>query len=317
MKLLCVVNEAARVHDAGTTTALLIAALGRGYSVTVCGAGSLSVGVSGGITATTHAAGLVDGRLVLGAAAPVPLTPEHTVLIRTNPGRDTARAWMHEVVLRMLVMARDQGVTVVNDPAGLLLASSKLYLSVVPTRHRPLTLISRDRSELRAFFAEVGRGVIKPLTGSHGREVFLIDTDTRSNLNQIIDVITRDGFAMAQSFIPEAPQGDTRLLLLDGEPLTAAGHVAAVRRIPGVGDFRSNVSAGGRAEAGKMTPALAEIAAAVGPRLAEDGILLAGLDVIGEKVVEVNTFSPGGLPDAGRFCGVDFLAPVLDAIEAS
>lgn len=316
MKLLCVVNEAARVHDAGTTTALLSAAIARGHDVSVCGAGALSVGVAGEIIATAHPAHLRDGRLTLQPPAAAPLTPSHTVLIRTNPGRDTARAWMHEVVLRMLVMARDQGVTVVNDPAGLLLASSKLYLSVVPARHRPLTLISRDRAELRAFFDQIGRGVLKPLTGSHGRDVFLIDKGSQGNLNQIIDVLTRDGFAMAQSFIPEAPRGDTRLLLLDGAPLTVDGRVAAVRRVPGAGDFRSNVSAGGRAEAGQMTPVLTEIAAAIGPRLAADGILLAGLDIIGSKVVEVNTFSPGGLPDAGRFCGVDFLSPVLEAIEA-
>ncbi|MFT5686728.1 MAG: glutathione synthase [Myxococcota bacterium] len=316
MKLLCVVNEAARIHDAGTTTALLVAAIQRGHDVSVCGAGALSVGVHGSIIATAHPASLTDGQLILGAAASAPLTSAHTVLIRTNPGRDTARAWMHEAVLRMLVMARDLGVTVVNDPAGLLLASSKLYLSVVPQAHRPLTLISRNRAELRAFFAEVGKGVLKPLTGSHGRDVFLIDDGTLGNLNQIIDVLTRDGFAMAQSFIPEAPQGDTRLLLLDGVPLMVDGQVAAVHRVPGAGDFRSNVSAGGRAEAGVITPVIAEIAAAIGPRLASDGILLAGLDIIGSKVVEVNTFSPGGLPDAGRFCGVDFLAPVLDAIEA-
>jgi glutathione synthase len=315
MRLLCVVNDAGRVHDAGTTTALLVAAIQRGHTVRVCGAGALSVGASGSISATAHSARVQDGRLVLGAAAPAPLTPAEIVLIRTNPGRDTARGWMHEIVLRMLVMAQKQGVPVVNDPSGLLLASSKLYLSVVPQQYRPLTLISRDRTELRAFFSEVGRGVLKPLTGSHGRDVFLIDEGTRGNLNQIIEVLTRDGFAMAQSFIPEAPQGDTRLLLLNGVPLTVDGRVAAVRRVPGTGDFRSNVSAGGSAAAGQMTPALSAIAAAVGPRLAADGILLAGLDVIGGSVVEVNTFSPGGLPDAGEFCGVDFLSPVLDAIE--
>lgn len=316
MSLLCVVNHAERVTEAGTTTALLKEAIRRGRPVRVCGVGTLSVGVDGRVYAQGRSAGLDGDRLVLGAVTPGPLVPAETVLLRTNPGRDTERGWMHEVVLRMLVMARQQGISVVNDPGGLLRSSSKLYLSVVPQQHRPLTLISRNAVEIRAFFAEVGRGVLKPLTGSHGRDVFLIDPDTRGNLNQIIAVLTREGFAMAQSYIPQAPQGDTRLLLLNGEPLMVDGRVAAVRRIPGEGDFRSNVSAGGRATPAELTPTLSEIAAAVGPQLRADGILLAGLDVIGSKVVEVNTFSPGGLPDAGRFCGVDFVGPVLDAVEA-
>ena len=122
---------------------------------------------------------------------------------------------------------------------------------------------------------------------------------------------------MAQGFVPEAVDGDVRVLLVNGAPLMVDGAFAAVRRRPPKGDFRSNVFRGGAAERVTEIPGVEAIAAAVAPQLAADGLFFVGLDLIGSKVVEVNVFSPGGLGDAERFSGVDFTTPLLDAFEVA
>ena len=164
-----------------------------------------------------------------------------------------------------------------------------------------------------AFIDEVGgKCVVKPLKGTHGRDVFMLRGSDADNLNQILDIMTRSGHVIAQEFIPEAVEGDVRLILLDGDLLEIDGHVAAVARVPGSGDFRSNIHAGGRARAVEPTPLMREAAVVVGERLRQDGIFLAGADFIGGKLVEVNTFSPGGLLDSERFYGVEFTAHIIE-----
>jgi glutathione synthase len=236
------------------------------------------------------------------------------VLVRTNPGRDD-RAWAHSTAMTLLRVARDRGVLVLSDPDGLARASSKLYLAELPANITPRTLVTRDRAHIDAFLHDVGGPcVLKPLSGTHGRDVFRVDAAQPANLNQIVDVLARQGYVMAQEFVPEAVEGDVRLLMLHGEVLTVGGCVAAVRRVPSGADFRSNISAGGRAVAADLTPELLAVAQAVGPLLVRDGIFLAGLDVIGTKVVEVNVFSPGGFQDAEAFTGIDFSQHVISEV---
>jgi glutathione synthase len=233
------------------------------------------------------------------------------VWIRTNPARDSERAWAHEAALPMLGLC--QHPLVLNNPYGLQRASSKLYLHHIPAAYRPRSLITHDPEQLRAFIDEVGdRCVVKPLKGTHGRDVFMLRGSDADNLNQILDIMTRGGHVIAQEFIPEAVEGDVRLILLDGDLLEIDGHVAAVARVPGSGDFRSNIHAGGRARAIEPTPLMREASVVVGERLREDGIFLAGADFIGGKLVEVNTFSPGGLLDSERFYGVEFTAHIIE-----
>lgn len=239
------------------------------------------------------------------------------VLVRLNPARDRHRAWAHETALALLREAEQQGILILNSPNGLTHAGHKLYLARLPARFRPPTLVSRDPTAIREFLMEHETCVTKPVTGTRGRDVFRIDRDDTQNLNQIVDVLTRDGYAMVQPYVEGAEEGDVRLIVMDGKLLTVDGKPAAIRRVPGPGDFRSNVHVGGTPAAAEVTPLMHELCAEAGPMLAADGLFLAGLDVIGSSVVEVNAWSPGGLYDAERLTGVDFIGAVTGALVAA
>lgn len=236
------------------------------------------------------------------------------VLIRTNPARD-ARGWAHQNVLTFLEMVRDRGVRVVNDPTGLKKASTKLYLQEFSPVVRPRTMIARDLGALRGFIERMnGPCVLKPLRGTHGRDVFKVSGADADNLTQIMEIMTRSDYVIAQEFVPEAGAGDVRLLVVDGELFEREGKVAAVHRVPGKRDFRSNVSAGGSVQQAVITDKMREVISLMGEVLRRDGIFFAGVDFIGSKVVEINVFSPGGLTDSERFEGVDFTGALLDVL---
>ena len=248
---------------------------------------------------------------------PVELTSTQAielVLVRTNPARD-ARGWAHQNVLTFLEMVRDRGVRVVNDPTGLKRASTKFYLQEFAPLVRPRTMIARDAGALRGFIERMqGPCVLKPLRGTHGRDVFRVAGPGAENLTQILEIMTRSDYVIAQEFVPEAGAGDVRLLVVDGELFEREGKVGAVHRVPGVSDFRSNLGAGGTAKKAVITEKMREVVGHMGDVLRRDGIFFAGVDFIGSKVVEVNVFSPGGLTDAERFEGVDFTGALLDAL---
>lgn len=319
MKLCVLVNHRAAVKDDQTTGLLAAEAARRGHRVHLIGVAELALSQEDRVCAPGTRVRAGGGPLSseLGAEEPVDVSGCDLLLMRTNPGRD-ARRWAHETALQLARLAQHHGVCVLNDPDGLGRAGSKLYQAWVPAHCRPPTAISARPEVLRAFVeAAPGPCVLKPLMGSRGRDVFRMRQEDRGNLPQILDVLTREGFAMAQHFVPEAVDGDIRLILLDGQLLRVNGLAAAVRRVPGAADFRSNVFVGGRAApVARITPRMEEVCAAVGERLMADGLVLAGLDLIGSVVVEINVFSPGGLHDAGRYGGVDFGGPVLDALEA-
>ncbi len=316
-----IVNDALGIRAVQTTTAMVAALAARGHECWVASVDSLGMDETGeasiaarqtqntdvhGIVADMRAA--TQDRLRLGKG--------DLVLLRTNPGRDP-RPWAHQVLFELARAAQESGAVVLNDPTGLARASSKLFLRSLPAHTRPRTVVSRDPVELRTFVESCGSGaVLKPLDGTQGRDVFRLLPGQNTNRNQIIDLLTRAGHAMAQEFVPEALAGDVRLIMLDGEVLQVDGVAAAVRRVPGGDDFRSNVHVGGTAVPAVLTPALEAVASAVGPVLRAEGLFLCGLDVIGDKVVEANVFSPGGLTDASAFGSVDFLSRVVDAMEA-
>jgi glutathione synthase len=160
-----------------------------------------------------------------------------------------------------------------------------------------------------------GRAVLKPLDGTHGRDVFLVDRDHRANTRQIIDVLLREGYAVAQAFVETDRPGDTRVIVVDGRVLEVDGAPAVVRRVPGGSDFRSNVHAGGAPAAGTLTAAMRAAVAAIGPQLRADGLFLTGLDFVGDQIVEVNVSAVGGLADAERFAGAPFTARLVEALE--
>jgi glutathione synthase len=320
---LVVVNSLATMIPSQTTTGLIARALRRGQPVAVAAADALDTRPDGEIVASARLLrpGLDPGEEAVIAAvrrAPpvdLPLTAAGLVWARVNPGKGPAP--VHSLLVDQLGVAADRGVPVLNHPRGLAVARTKHYLSRLPAAARPQTLVTRNAASARDFLETLdGPAVIKPVLGTRGKDVFLVRDAQDPNLNQILDVVFRGGHAMIQAFVPEAREGDTRVLLLDGELLRVDGVPAVVRRVPSGPDFRSNVHVGGVAAPGEMRARFEALAALVGPRLREDGLFLVGLDVIGEVIVECNVFSPGGFNELRQFTGVDFLDAVLTAAAA-
>jgi glutathione synthase len=191
-----------------------------------------------------------------------------------------------------------------------------MYLALVPSEVRPRTLVTRDEEEIHRFVDEQqGNAILKPLSGYGGQDVFVVKPDDGPNLNQMIEAVKRTGFVMAQEYLPAAEDGDVRLILVDGEPLEVEGEFCCFRRVPAGDDLRSNMAAGGTPERFEMTDELMKVAEILRPRLVEDGMFFVGADVVGDKVLELNVFSPGGLGSPQVLTGVDFAPAVIEAME--
>lgn len=247
----------------------------------------------------------------------LPISDADVLLLRNDPSLDaTDRPWAANAGIMFGRLAAKRGVLVVNDPDGLAKTQSKLYLQAFPEAIRPTTLISRSITEIRAFIDKQPKGcIIKPLHGSGGRKVFHIAKPTDSNINQIFEAASGDGYLVAQAYIPQAKNGDVRLFLLNGRPLQRDGHYAAFRRIPAKGDVRSNIHAAGTARKVKVTDSMLAIAEMVRPKLVNDGMFLVGLDIVGDKLLEINVFTPGGLTRLTAMYKTDFAASVIEALE--
>lgn len=249
----------------------------------------------------------------------IDLAEVDVLMLRNDPAEDqTERPWAQNVGMLFGQALAARGVLVLNDPLGLSKALNKTYFQHFPQEVRPLTLITRDPEEIRHFVQEHRKGgvVLKPLQGSGGQSVFMVDGRESANLNQIIEAIQQLGYVVAQEYLAQAAKGDTRFFLLNGRPLEVDGKYCAFSRVASNGDLRSNVKAGGKVVAAEVTDEMLALAEAVRPRLIQDGMFLVGLDIVGDRLLEVNVFSPGGLGSASRFTGVDFTQPILDSIEA-
>ena len=241
------------------------------------------------------------------------------LLLRNDPADDVnTRPWARLAGINFARLAMRHGVIVLNDPNGLTQAINKMYLQAFPEEVRPRTLITRNRAEIKNFIAEHnGWGVLKPLAGSGGRNVFLINPESGANLNQMIEAVATEGYIIVQEYLPDAVKGDTRLFLMNGTPLKCKGHYAAFQRVrqSGDNDFRSNMTAGASAEKAVVTDEILQLAELVLPKLIQDGMFLVGLDIIGNKLMEINVFSPGGFIFLEKLEGVPFSHEVIHAIE--
>lgn len=239
------------------------------------------------------------------------------LMLRNDPAADLGtRPWAQSAGYIFGQRAAARGVIVVNDPHSLASAINKMYFQHFPEAVRPRSLISRSPRDLKKFVEdEGGKACIKPLQGSGGTNVFVVTPKAKGNLNQIIEAVTRDGYAIAQEFLPAAKDGDTRLFLMNGEPLVVDGKLCAFRRISAKGDVRSNLHAGGRLAKAVITDDMMRLAEIVRPKLIADGMFLVGLDIVGDKLMEINVFSPGGLGSAAKFEKVDFAAAVIESLE--
>ena len=238
------------------------------------------------------------------------------VMLRNVPSDDyLKRPWAATAACEFGRVAMRRGVIVVNDPNGLAKASTKMYFQLFPEEVRPRTLITRDREEIKAFAKEEGRCVLKPLQGSGGASVFLVQENDIPNLNQMIDAVSRDGFVICQEYLPAAEGGDMRLFVMNGRPLKVKGKYAAFRRVRGGGDMRSNIHAGGKLAKAEVTDNDLKIAEIVRPKLVQDGMFLVGLDIVGDKLMEINVLSPGGFGSAQKFTKINFNKYVIGALE--
>jgi len=238
------------------------------------------------------------------------------LMLRNDPSIDFERPWAMEAGVLFGREAAKRGVIVLNDPDSLGRAVNKLYFQSFPPAARAPTLITKHASDIKAFATEhKGNIILKPLQGSGGSGVFKLDPKSRSNLNQMMEAIGRDGYIIAQAYVPAAKKGDIRLFMMNGEPLQIDGKYAALRRVAAKGDIRSNMHVGAKAEAVEIGETELGVAELIRPKLIADGMFLVGIDIVGDKVLEVNVFSPGNLESCSKLAGVDFTGPVLDAIE--
>jgi glutathione synthase len=326
MRVAFFVNDVATERPVYSTTRMAMEAVARGHEVFYLDVGDFSYTQNDEVCAHARRAPGTKQRkpdaflaaIQEASREPLLVQPEalDVLVLRNDVARDTERPWAQAVGVQFGHLAVRRGVIVVNDPLGLAQAMNKLYLLNFPRAVRPATLVTRNPEQVHAFLAERdGHAVLKPLLGSGGESVFVIHPSEASNVNQIIEVLCRDGYLVAQEYLRAAENGDLRLLLLDGRPLEIDGKYAAFRRLPTGSDPRSNTSAGGKEAAADVDETALALAEAVRPRLERDGMFFVGLDIAGDKLMEINVFSPGGLAGSAHFTGVDFTPTVIESLE--
>lgn len=229
------------------------------------------------------------------------------ILMRKDPPFDTEYIYASYILQR----AEDQGALVVNRPQGLRDMNEKVYTAWFPQCCAP-TLITRSMTDMHNFLIEHGKIVCKPLDGMGGRSIFVTEQGDK-NTNVIFETLTAYGtrYAMVQRYLPEiVDTGDSRILLVDGQPIPYA-----LARIPSGEDNRGNLAAGATGVGRPLTERDLFLAQQIGPKLAEQGMLFVGLDVIGGFVTEINVTSPTGIRELDRQFDIDIATLLITAIQ--
>lgn len=309
LRILYVMDPPARILvDKDTTFAFMCEGQRRGHEQYYCGIEDLYVERAvprAGVRGISATPGVLP---TLHEAADRPLSWFHVVLMRKDPPFDMAFFFATHV----LGLADPRTTLVVNDPRGLRDANEKLYALHFPELI-PESLVTADPARLRSFMESLGgEMIVKPLDGCGGAGVFHVHRQDR-NVNAILELSTLNGTrpVMAQRYLPAVRhEGDKRLIVLAGEPL------GAIRRVPREDETRGNIHVGGRVERASVDARDREICRIMASRLAADGLVFVGLDVIGGFVTEVNVTSPTGVQEIDRLDGVCLEARVLDLLEA-
>lgn len=248
----------------------------------------------------------------------VPSTDMDILFLRNNPTEETSdRHWAEHSGIAFARMIQQSGVLVLNDAFAMSHAFiDKLYFEELPAEIKPNSLITRNVDDLMKFWENNGKKmVLKPLEGSGGQDVYLIDKD-KKNLNQIIETLSAKGYIIAQEFLPEVSKGDVRVVLMNGKVLEENGEKAVIRRVStDKSEFRSNLSLGAKAKKSKYTPEMERIVALTAPKLIRDGLFFVGLDIVDDKLIEINVLSPGGLETCSDMGMPDFTNSIVDALE--
>ena len=229
------------------------------------------------------------------------------ILMRKDPPFDTEYIYASYILQR----AEEQGALVVNRPQGLRDMNEKVYTAWFPQCCAP-TLITRNMSDMHAFLREHVKIDCKPLDGMGGRSIFVTELGDK-NSNVIFETLTAYGerYAMVQRYLPDiVTSGDSRILLVDGQAVPFA-----LARIPSGEDNRGNLAAGATGVGRPLTERDQFLASEIGPKLAEQGMLFVGLDVIGGFVTEINVTSPTGIRELDRQFGIDIATLLIAAIQ--
>ena len=325
MRLAFFVNDVATEVDEYTTTRLARAAAEGGHEVWYVGVGDVELGAADGqFQARAHRAELgSDDTLESFMERIKGRDPERVVmddldaLFLRNESIDDLqeRPWASPLGVAFGQTLKARGVRVVNDPKSLIRATSKLYLEEFPERIRPRSLVTRDPEAIERFVRDVGHSVVKPLYGAKGRNVFMVEDENETNLAQMTEAVLQDGYAIVQEFVDGGEDGDARIFVLEGRILERDGKLAAFRRVPTGNDPRANISTGGRSVPLEVGDVQRGIVAAMSDKLVDDGMFFVGIDVIGDKVVEINAESPGGMQSVERLYDVDVCPTVIEALE--
>jgi len=241
------------------------------------------------------------------ATRPVALADVGAVLMRKDPPFDSEYFY----ATHLLQQAAREGAQVFNRPAALRDHPEKLAILEFPQYIGP-TLVTRDEADVKRFHAEHRDIILKPLDGMGGMGIFRVGHDGL-NLGSITETLNRGGSTtlMVQKFLPEIAQGDKRILVIDGEPVPFS-----LARIPQGSEVRGNLAAGGKGVAQPLSARDREIAEAIGPVLAKRGLLLVGLDVIGDCLTEINVTSPTCFREIAEQTGFDVAALYVERLEA-
>ena len=310
MKLLFVADplESFKTYK-DSTFAMMREAASRGHELLACEARDLSWQRGGEVSAQSR-------RFTLTGDAHAWFAPEvhrvvklrevDAVLMRSDPPFDSEYFY----ATHLLQQAEREGARVFNKPATLRDHPEKLAILEFPQFIGP-TLVTRHAAEIRAFHAEHQDIILKPLDGMGGMGIFRVGPDGL-NLGSIIETLNKHGAetVMVQRYLPEITQGDKRILLIDGTPVPHA-----LARIPQGNEIRGNMAVGGKGVAQPLSARDREIAEHIGPVLAARGLLLVGLDIIGDCVTEINVTSPTGFQEITTQTGFDVARMFIDALE--
>lgn len=228
------------------------------------------------------------------------------ILMRKDPPFDTEYIYATYILER----AEQQGSLIVNKPQSLRDCNEKLFTAWFPEL-TPTTIVTRKAEKIKQFRQKHGDVILKPLDGMGGASIFRVKADD-PNVSVIIETLTNHGqnYAMAQTFVPDISNGDKRILIVDGEVMPYC-----LARIPAQGETRGNLAAGGTGEPRPLTETDKQIAAAVAPTLKEKGLIFVGLDVIGDKLTEINVTSPTCIREIEAAFDISITGKLMDAIE--
>ncbi|MBQ4832847.1 glutathione synthase [Pseudoalteromonas sp. MMG010] len=291
-----------------TGFAMMMQAQTRGYEVYYMEMDDLSLrqGKAYATAAKAHVFDNPSKWYELEAKETIALSDLDVILMRKDPPFDTEYIYATYILER----AEQEGTLIVNKPQSLRDANEKLFTAWF-SEHTPDTLVTRSQSQIREFLAQHKDIILKPLDGMGGASIFRVKEDD-ANIGVICETLTEHGsqFAMVQNYIPAIKQGDKRVLVINGEVIPYC-----LARIPQNGETRGNLAAGGRGEARPLSESDLKIAHAVAPTLKEKGLIFVGLDIIGDKLTEINVTAPTCVKEIEAAYDISITGILFDAIE--